>query len=36
MSKPIIKIHDTETGEVIERVMSDEEIAELNPVVISE
>jgi len=32
MSKPIIKIHDTETNEIIEREMTEEEIAELNPV----
>jgi len=31
MTKPMIKIHDTETNEVIEREMTAEEIAELNP-----
>jgi hypothetical protein len=36
MSKPIIKIHDTETNEVIEREMTEEEINELNPLVINE
>lgn len=31
MSIPIIKIHDTETNEVTEREMTEQEIAELNP-----
>lgn len=31
MPKSIIKIHDTATGEIIEREMTLEEIAELNP-----
>lgn len=32
MSKAIIKIHDTETNEIIEREMTEQEIAELNPI----
>lgn len=31
MSIPMIKIHDTETNEVTEREMTEQEIAELNP-----
>ena len=36
MSKPMITIHNTETNEIVEREMTDQEIAELNPVVINE
>jgi hypothetical protein len=28
MSKPIVKIHDVETGEIVEREMTDEEFAQ--------
>ena len=31
MSIPMIKIHDTKTNEIIEREMTEQEIAELNP-----
>ena len=36
MSNPTIKIHNTETNEVIEREMTEQEIAELNPLVTNE
>ena len=36
MSKLMITIHNTETNEVIEREMTQQEIAELNPVMVSE
>ena len=32
----MIKIHDTETNEIVEREMTDQEIAELNPAIIDE
>lgn len=36
MSKPMITIHNTETNEIVEREMTDQEIAELNPVITNE
>jgi len=33
MTKPMITIHNTETNEIIEREMTEQEIAQLNPVV---
>ena len=36
MSKLMITIHNTETNEVTEREMTQQEIAELNPVMVSE
>ena len=32
MSNPTIKIHDTETNQITEREMTEQEVAELNPV----
>jgi hypothetical protein len=32
MTNPTIKIHNTETNEIIEREMTDQEISHLNPV----
>ena len=32
MTKPTIKIHDTATNKIIEREMTDQEIADLNPI----
>jgi hypothetical protein len=36
MTNPTIKIHDTETNEIVEREMTDQEIADLNPIGITD
>jgi hypothetical protein len=34
MTNPTIKIHDTQSNEIVEREMTDQEIADLNPEII--